>query len=440
MILLWGLGGALLALSYYYSLFWLPWLILSAMFYTFYSWENFKSKQLLTALLLFFIVHNSWVLSLAPWSGRIVICFVYLISIGLLSFIYFFLLKSIYKLTHKKFGWIGILAITLFIEIALLSGSFAYPLYSLTLTQVYSPFIWLTRLPFGYFILPVVLVTFCLIIATNFLSYQNNKDKKKKYFFRFIAIFGGLALLVLLAQPPKKIEPNLNAVLIQTNINQQNKLDSNQYPQLLNTYKDILKKALANYPDAQHYLLPETIIPALWQKRIAKKLSAISGDKTIIFGLPVKKNKKIHNSILVLKNGKYTASYHKKKLVPFGEYMPAGINLLYRDKSVIYYSPDSNANQVNLNGTNLSVGICFESAFPQLFQNQTETKAILILSNDAWYNNMFKKIHLKTAVIRAVESQKKLYFISNNGITAIVNNRGKIIQSLTAGKQGFLKD
>ena len=53
---------------------------------------------------------------------------------------------------------------------------------------------------------------------------------------------------------------------------------------------------------------------------------------------------------------------------------------------------------------------------------------LLTVSNDAWFGHSIAQAqHLEIAQMRALEFQRPLLFVSNNGITAIVNEKGELM-------------
>lgn len=62
---------------------------------------------------------------------------------------------------------------------------------------------------------------------------------------------------------------------------------------------------------------------------------------------------------------------------------------------------------------------------------------ITVITNDDWWGNSAgHKQHLALSKIRAIENNKTIIRSANTGISAIVSNKGEIIQSLGYKKRG----
>jgi apolipoprotein N-acyltransferase len=138
------------------------------------------------------------------------------------------------------------------------------------------------------------------------------------------------------------------------------------------------------------------------------------------------------NSILLIDNKH--RFYNKHHLVPFGEYLPLR-KILYHPLR-IFNIPISNFSSGKYDEKNLQtskgnfgMSICYEDAYGNEVRRSMPDANILInVSNDAWFgNSMAPHQHLQIARMRAIENGRYFLSATNNGISAIIDNRGKII-------------
>ncbi|MDU0111533.1 nitrilase-related carbon-nitrogen hydrolase [Psychrosphaera aquimarina] len=85
------------------------------------------------------------------------------------------------------------------------------------------------------------------------------------------------------------------------------------------------------------------------------------------------------------------------------------------------------------NGYHIAPAICFEIAFPQqISANLTDNSDfILTLSNDAWFGDSHGPWqHLQLAQMRALEFAMPVVRVTNNGVTAVIDQTGQISASI----------
>jgi apolipoprotein N-acyltransferase len=152
----------------------------------------------------------------------------------------------------------------------------------------------------------------------------------------------------------------------------------------------------------------------------------------------------VWNSLVVLNDkGDIIATYDKAHLVPFGEYMPLR-GIVPIDKiapSIGDFSSGAGPRTLALPGVP-PVGplICYEAIFPgAVIEAAARPQWLLNVTNDAWYgftSGPFQ--HLAIARVRAVEEGLPLIRAANNGISAVVDPYGRVLQRLTLDSIGVL--
>jgi apolipoprotein N-acyltransferase len=73
--------------------------------------------------------------------------------------------------------------------------------------------------------------------------------------------------------------------------------------------------------------------------------------------------------------------------------------------------------------------ICYEIVYPALVRSQIVSSDLLVtISNDSWFGQSIGPLqHLQMARMRALENGRYLVRGTNNGVSAIIDERGKII-------------
>jgi apolipoprotein N-acyltransferase len=135
--------------------------------------------------------------------------------------------------------------------------------------------------------------------------------------------------------------------------------------------------------------------------------------------------------------GRGEGRYVKRRLVPFGEYVP--LERVLRGAIGFFDLPMSHAvsgpwRQAPLRAGEwrLAMAICYEIVYPDLVRvSAAESDVIVTLSNDAWFGGSIgPHQHLQMARMRALENGRFVLRATNNGITAIVDPAGRITARL----------
>ncbi|MDO4251040.1 MAG: apolipoprotein N-acyltransferase [Moraxella sp.] len=140
-----------------------------------------------------------------------------------------------------------------------------------------------------------------------------------------------------------------------------------------------------------------------------------------------------YNSVIAL--GQATGIYKKQNLVPFGEYIPmAGLldilpNLAGNQAVASHSQGKKNQAPIDIKGQKMGVAICYEVAYPDTTrQNAKDSAFLLTVSNDAWFGTSAGPYqHLQMVQMRALETGRWIARGTNTGVTAIINDKGKIV-------------
>jgi apolipoprotein N-acyltransferase len=138
-------------------------------------------------------------------------------------------------------------------------------------------------------------------------------------------------------------------------------------------------------------------------------------------------------SFLVSPEGELTATYRKRRLVIFGEYLPLVRWLPFLERWTGMGSFAAGREPVPFHipelGLKTSVLICFEDVFPHGARDHVDddTDFLLNLTNNGWFGESAAQWqHAANAVFRAVENGVPLVRCANNGLTCWVSPQGRI--------------
>jgi apolipoprotein N-acyltransferase len=142
------------------------------------------------------------------------------------------------------------------------------------------------------------------------------------------------------------------------------------------------------------------------------------------------------NSLLGLGTGDSDpVFYDKRHLVPFGEYFPVPdairnwmrlMNLPYSD-----FTPGASRQVLfNLAGLKLAASICYEDAYPAVLNPETRmADALVTVTNDGWFGRAPARYqHLQIARMRALESRRFMIRAANDGVSAVIDPHGRVVQ------------
>lgn len=125
--------------------------------------------------------------------------------------------------------------------------------------------------------------------------------------------------------------------------------------------------------------------------------------------------------------------YHKRHLVPFGEYLPFDAwtrpVLDFLRIPMSDFSPGGNGRPlVTLAGHAAGIDICYEDAYGnEIIRALPEAAFLVNASNDAWFgDSLAPHQHLEIARMRALETERFLLRATNTGISAIIDPRGRL--------------
>jgi apolipoprotein N-acyltransferase len=159
------------------------------------------------------------------------------------------------------------------------------------------------------------------------------------------------------------------------------------------------------------------------------------------------RRRRVFNSLMIFgEGGRLVSLYDKIHLVPFGEYLPLqsmleafGLEQLTRIRGGF----DTGVAPRSL----LSIPglppagplICYEAIFPDEIMGRQRPAFLLNVTNDGWFGNTTgPHQHLHQARVRAVEQGLPMLRAANNGISAVVDAKGRVLGRLGLDVRGVI--
>jgi apolipoprotein N-acyltransferase len=231
----------------------------------------------------------------------------------------------------------------------------------------------------------------------------------------------------------KPLGQPIKVSLIQGNIPQELKWSSDEVQHTLDLYSTLTNQ----HWDSQLIIWPEAAIPISLQQASdfidALNQQAKAHHATLIAGIPIKAfdSDSYYNAVIAMGNG--SGVYAKRRLVPFGEYIPfpqiMHQLLDHLDIPMSDMIPGRSHNTPFVaNDIKIAPYVCYEIAYPeQVHTKDKNIGLILTVSNDAWFGHSIAQAqHFQIAQMRALEMGRPVLFVGNTGITAIISSQGQM--------------
>jgi apolipoprotein N-acyltransferase len=241
----------------------------------------------------------------------------------------------------------------------------------------------------------------------------------------------------------EKAGDGLDVALLQGNIPQELKFVPGRFESTLATYLRLIEQT-----NAQLIVLPETAVPAFpenvppsFLERV--KAHGLKSNGDVLIGLPTGDPRGAYfNSVTSLGTAP-GQSYSKSHLVPFGEFIPWGFGWIERVLSIPLssFTPGpATQKPLALSGEKVAINICYEDAFgAQIIRQLPEATLLINVSNVAWFGNSLAPAqHLQIARMRSIETGRFMLRATNTGVTAVLDQRGRVVDALPAFSEGVL--
>jgi apolipoprotein N-acyltransferase len=165
-----------------------------------------------------------------------------------------------------------------------------------------------------------------------------------------------------------------------------------------------------------------------------------------LLGAPVMDGDRFHNSsLLVAPGGRVLGRADKQRLVPFGEGLPGWLRwasgLLPMLNATGLFEPGPARLPLPFETHALGILICYEDYFAGPVRRAARRGAdiLVVQTNDAWYGgSAMPEQHLVLSRLRAAESGLGVLRSANTGVSAVIDARGRVVDSLPWGSRGAL--
>lgn len=279
----------------------------------------------------------------------------------------------------------------------------------------------------------VLLVSFMTAASATLMAYLMAGRKRIIAAVLLLAIWSMAALLSQYSWT-QAAGTALKVSLIQGNIDQALKWLPSQKQKTLDLYAGLTQ----HHWNSDLIIWPETAVPGFYHRLRDDFLLPLASDARrhdtqIVLGLPVKDPDNGHYYNAMLSLGGKPEFYFKRHLVPFGEYLPLKrlLQPLLQWMQIPmsdFAEPPASPPLMQLAGYPVGLSICYEDAFgSEIIQALPQAAFLINASNDGWFgDSLAPHQHLQMARMRALETGRYLIRSTNTGVSAFIDDKGRI--------------
>lgn len=244
-----------------------------------------------------------------------------------------------------------------------------------------------------------------------------------------------LAPLLLPSHWTSQAADPIRVALLQGNLPQLAKWSADGQRNAVNTYIG-MSRALPD--DVDLIVWPETALPMFESDArpfLARLQATLPSETALLTGIVQRDTAgRYYNAIIGV--GETRGEYRKAHLVPFGEFLPLDfllrgiINFFNLPMSDFSAGADSQL-PILTHGIAIGSAICYEIIYPDLVAERArDANVLLTVSNDTWFGRSIGPLqHLQMARLRALENGRYVIRATSNGVTAIIDDRGRLQES-----------
>lgn len=250
----------------------------------------------------------------------------------------------------------------------------------------------------------------------------------------------------------RHVPPAANVSVLQGNINIEMQKTLHRYTlaELLNHYLTMAKHCPPGL-----CIWTESALPTYLSKEpaVLASLSDLARQKhldLIVGAMDADSRSHAYNSAYGITSAGYVCRqvYHKRYLVPFGEYtpnvvrsFPEWILRLTNTPAGGGFAAGRDPVVLDLNSGKVAPLICFETLSPELVASSVRKGAQLIVNvtDLAWFHKSIAGDQMIAfSALRAVENNRYFVFAANTGPSAIIDSQGRVLQRSRLGRDRLL--
>lgn len=230
------------------------------------------------------------------------------------------------------------------------------------------------------------------------------------------------------------VDAPLNVALIQGNVPLVLKWQPEERMAIVERYL----RASEGVTGADLVVWPEAAVPGYLDRiapELLPQLDRLHAERDVDFVFGVLERDAVgahYNSVLA--TGDTIATYRKRHLVPFGEFLPLpelfGGLIDYLKIPMSDFTPGADRQgPLPAAGQWLGVSVCYEDAFGEEIIGMLPRATVLVnLSEDAWFgNSLAPHQRIQMARMRALESGRPLLRAANTGPSVVIDHGGNIV-------------
>ena len=317
----------------------------------------------------------------------------------------------------------------LIVLVEFISNNFIYGFPWLSFSLVHSNNIFGSSLIYfsGTYFTSYITVLIFLFFSIFFIE---NLKLRKILQFLYLFIF----LLIIIFSSARYYDAkslksdSINVSIIQSNFHINQYLDKNTKIEKQKFILELIKKN-----KSEIILFGENDYPFLMNLNDIYLIQKyIQNNQSVIIGATRKENNNYYNSIFLIRKNEYSY-FDKQILVPFGEFVPLRnlFGFMEYISGSLDFTEGTKERDLHLNNIKILPVICYEILFFwRLFNKSNINSNIIVnITNDSWFGDYSGPYqHFYFAKLRAAEFNKTLIRVSVNGISAGIDNFGRVIK------------